>query len=146
MPNAIGNFFVTSIASSPLHPLLGPGLAVIAVQGRKTGKRIVTPINVTPDETGFTATSLRSRNWWRNLRSGGQAELRVGGRLRRVCAEVVEEQAAVAAGFARYFEQHPNYARYFGLPLGSDGRPAPQDLERLAAERVIVRLRPSPEA
>lgn len=146
MPNTIGNFFVKSIVSSPLHPVLGRGLAVITVHGRKTGRAIATPINVTPDADGFMATSLRSRNWWRNLRGGVVAELRVDGRRQRVCGEVVEGHQAVAAGFAHYFDAHPNLARYFGVTLGPERRPARESLERLAEERVIIHLRPLPEA
>ncbi len=146
MPNAIGNFFVRSLVNSPLHPVLGSGLAVITVHGRKTGRHIVTPVNVVADGDGFTATSLRSRSWWRNLRGGAQAELRLAGQQHLVRGEVVEGHAAVVAGFARYFDQHPGFARYFGLQLGPDDRPAWESLERLADERVIIHLCPLVEA
>jgi hypothetical protein len=142
MPGAFGNFFVRSIVNSPLHSLLGPGLAVISMRGRKTGRAITTPINVVTNSGGFTAISLRRRSWWRNLRGGAAAELRVAGQQRRVRAEVVEAPEAVAAGLGRYFTEHPELARYFGVQLGADHTANPADLQRLAAERVIIHLRP----
>jgi hypothetical protein len=142
MPSALSNFFVSTIIRSPLHAMVGPGMALIRVRGRKSGREIVTPINVVAEGDGFTATSLRRRTWWRNLRGGAAAELRVGGRQQAVQGEVVEDQAAVIAGFGRYFDAHPKLARFFGVRPGADGGLARQDLERLAAERVIIHLRP----
>jgi len=39
MPGAFGDFFMKTMINSPLHPLLGPGFAVITVTGRKMGHR-----------------------------------------------------------------------------------------------------------
>lgn len=146
MPNALGNLIVSAIIASPLHPLLGPGTAVITVRGRKSGRAITTPINVVADGASFLATSLRSRKWWRNLRGGARAELRVAGRQQPIVADVIEDHAAVVEGFTRYFSAHPNLARYFSVPLDADRRPNPDRLRRLADERVMIRLDPRSEA
>ena len=140
MPGTISNFFMKTIVNSPLHPLLGNRVAVITFEGRKTGKRYSTPINVTQDGDTFTAVSLRSRNWWRNLRGGRQATLRVAGRLYTVRGEVFEDRGAVVDGLTQYFKQNPDYARYFGVRLARDGEPMSEDLDRAANERVIIRL------
>ena len=99
MPNAISNFFMKTIVNSPLHPLLGNRFAVITFEGRKSGKRYSTPINVAQDGETFTAVSLRSRNWWRNLRGGRQAKLRVSGRQYTVRGEVLERAGELAGQF-----------------------------------------------
>ncbi len=140
MPGAISNFFMKTIVNSPLHPLLGSNFAVITFEGRKTGKRYSTPINVTRDGDAFTAVSLRNRNWWRNLRGGRQAQLRVSGRQYTVRGEVLEDRGAVIDGLTRYFTQNPGYARYFGVRLAPDGKPVSEDLDRAADERVMIRL------
>ena len=142
MPGAISNFFTTTIVNSPLHPLLGKRFAVITVEGRKTGQRYSTPINVTPDGDAFTAVSLRSRTWWRNLRGGRAARLRVAGQHYAVRGEVLEAQGAVVDGLRQYFKQNPGNAKYFGVRLTADGQLSGEDLDRAAAERVIIRLRP----
>ena len=117
MPGPISNFFMKAIANSALHPLLGSNIAVITVEGRKTGKRYSTPINTVKDDDVFTATSLTSRNWWRNLKGGRLARLRVSGKQYFVRGEVIERHAEVVDGLTCYFQQHPNYARYFEVRL-----------------------------
>jgi hypothetical protein len=142
MPSPIGNYFIKAVACSPLHALLGDSLAVITVIGRRSGRALTTPINVVRQEEGWTATSLRSRTWWRNLRGGRTALLRIGGRQIDVRGEVLEDPQEAAAAFGIYFRQFPKYARFFDLKLEADGTPAPAGIERLARERVLIRLCP----
>ena len=140
MPGKLSNFFMKAIVNSPLHPVLGSNFAVITFEGRKSGKRYSTPINVTRDGDAFTVVSFRNRNWWRNLRGGRQARLRVAGRQYIVRGEVLEDRAAVVEGLAQYFKRNPGYAKYFDVRLAPDGEPLNEDLDRAANERVIIRL------
>ncbi len=141
MPNAIGNFFMKAIVNSPLHPLLGDNFAVITVEGRKTGKLYSTPVNVVNEGDAFTVVSLKSRSWWRNLRGGRPAQLRVSGQRYSVRGEVLENHDEVVEGLACHLKRHPGYAKYFGVRLAADGQPAGDDLERVADEKVIIHLR-----
>lgn len=140
MPGPISNFFMKVIINSPLHPLLGNNFAVITVEGRKTGRQYSTPVNVMQTDDGFTVVSLRSRTWWRNLRGGRPAQLRVSGKRDTVRGEVLECRDEVIDGLAHYFQQHPSYAKHFGVRLDDGGQPAKNDLERVAGERVMIRL------
>ena len=140
MPGPISNFFMKAIINSPMHPLLGGNFAVITVEGRKTGRQFSTPVNVTQTGDGFTVVSLRSRSWWRNLRGGRPAQLRVSGKRYTVRGEVLERNDEVVDGLARYFQQHPSYAKHFGVRLDDGDQPVKDDLERVAGERVMVRL------
>ena len=38
------------------------------------------------------------------------------------------------------FAQYPGYAKYYNISLGPDGKPDPQELERVASERVLIKL------
>ncbi|HET7089691.1 MAG TPA: nitroreductase/quinone reductase family protein [Anaerolineae bacterium] len=140
MPGAIGNFFMKAIISSPLHPLLGANFAVVTVEGRKTGRLYSTPVNAVKDGDIFTVVSLRSRSWWRNLRGGRPARLRASGKQYSVRGEVLESHGEVVDGLAHFLQRHPGYAKYYGVRLASDGRPMQDDLERVADERVLIRL------
>jgi deazaflavin-dependent oxidoreductase (nitroreductase family) len=142
MPSRIGNFFIKTLLNSPLHPLLGPGFALISVTGRKSGRSISTPVNVVTIQGVRSVISLRNRKWWRNLRAGGLAQLRQGGKLFPVRSEVVETPAEVNGLMQAYFAQYPGYAKYFKIPLGKDGQPAPLQLEQVAGKHVVVRLFP----
>jgi hypothetical protein len=90
MPSAFGDLFVRALLNSPLHPILGGSYAVITVHGRKTGRAYSTPVNVSREGDTFTVLSRRTRTWWRNLRGGAVAELRVSGKPSTMRGEVIE--------------------------------------------------------
>ena len=142
MPTPLGNFFMKTLINSPLHPLLGKSFAVITITGRKTGRPITTPINTLRIEGILTVISMQGRTWWRNLREGRVAQLHQDGKRFPVRAEIVETDTEVASWLKKYFIQYPGYTKYFGIHHGPDGKPDSQELERLASERVIIRLFP----
>ncbi len=140
MSGNIGNSFMKAIISSPLHPLLGSSFAVITVEGRKTGLPVSTPVNVVRDGDGLTVVSQRNRTWWRNLRGGRAATLRLAGRQLSARGEVLEAQNDVVEAFAHFFQRFPNYAKYYGVRPAADGSIATEALERLADKHVVIRL------
>ena len=146
MPSAIGNFFMKAMINSPLHPLLGDSFAVITVTGRKTGRSISTPINVSREENSYTVMSMRNRSWWHNLRGDATARLRVSGKTFSVRGEIIEDPSLVMDELRRYFQKYPEYAKYFNIHLTPEGELDPGDLQRAAGERLIIRLRPAESA
>jgi deazaflavin-dependent oxidoreductase (nitroreductase family) len=140
MSNTFGNSVIQVIITSPFHALLGPNLALITVTGRKTGNAISTPINITRDGDAYIVISMRERTWWRNLRGAAVAQLRVSGKTYAVRGEIAEDVDEVSDGLRRYFRQNPQYAKYFDVQIASDGQPDQADVQRAAAERIIIRL------
>jgi len=143
MPNQFSNFFIRTIVRSPFHVLLGENLAVISMVGWKTGRKVSTPINVWCQDDGWIILSLRSRTWWRNLRGGRTAQLRVAGKQVGVRGDIVESREGMIAGLTDVFHRHPQLARYFDVPLDAEGKPDPASLEREARKRVYIRLFPA---
>jgi deazaflavin-dependent oxidoreductase (nitroreductase family) len=146
MPSAIGNFFMKTMINSPLHSLLGSSFAVITVTGRRSGRSISTPINVSRDENSYTVVSMRNRTWWRNLRGDAPARLRVGGRTVIVHGENIEDPGEVREELRRYFQRYPANAKYFNIHLTPDGNLDPDDLQHAADERLIIHLYPAGKA
>ena len=142
MPSALGNFIMKAIINSPFHPLLGENFAVFTFEGRKSSKHYSTPVNVAHVDGSWTVVSMRERTWWRNLRGGRKAQLRVAGQRFQVRGEVVEDRGDVLTGITNYFSQFPGFARSFDIHLGSDGQPIKEELEHAADKRVLIRLRP----
>ncbi len=140
MPGPLANRLMRSILNSPLHPMLGPGFAVVTVGGSKSGNPYSTPVNATRDGDTYTVLSLASRTWWRNLRGGRPATLRVSGRTLPVRGEVLEEPEQVALALGEHLTRHPGLGRYFKVRMDPYGRPEAQDLSQAAAGRVVVRL------
>jgi deazaflavin-dependent oxidoreductase (nitroreductase family) len=142
MPGSVGNAFMMALLRSPMHSLLGDGLAVITVTGRKTGRKISTPINVSREGDGFSVVSFRSRTWWKNLLAGRPGELRIGGKTIAVTAKIDDRPEDVAEGLGVYLEHHPGYAKYFRIQSGQDGRFPAEDIARAAKDRVMIHLAP----
>ena len=142
MPNPIGNAFMSAILRSPLHPLLGDSFGVITVTGRKTGRRISTPINIARAADGFTVVSFRNRTWWRNLLGGRAGELRAGGKTIPVTARIIEQPGEVQDGLKAYFDRYPEYSKFIGIRRDEQGVIPEADLARAAGDRVIIRLIP----
>jgi deazaflavin-dependent oxidoreductase (nitroreductase family) len=146
MPNPIGNAFMQALLLSPLHPLLGDSFAVITVTGRRTGRRISTPINLARTDEGWMVVSYRNRTWWRNLLGGRPGRLRVGGKTVRVAARILDRPDEVREGMKAYFERYPGYAKYFEIRTDGRGKILQADLERAAADRVVIKLTRSQDA
>jgi deazaflavin-dependent oxidoreductase (nitroreductase family) len=125
---------------SPLHAALNGGFMLITVTGRKSGKLYTTPVNYRREDGSLLIMSPRTRTWWRNLRDGAPVTVRLKGRDMDGIGVAITGKADVAASLARYFEQMPQQAKYFGVKLNSDGKPDGDDIARAAKERVLVRV------
>ncbi len=143
MPIRIDNLFMTALLSSPLHGLMGDGFAVITVTGRKTGRRISTPVNVSPRGKEWIVISFRNRKWWKNLQDGRPGELRHRGKTFPIAARILDQSSAVAAELKSYLDQFPGRAKYFGIQTDSGGQVSEEALTRAAQDRVVIFLAPS---
>ncbi len=85
------NPLIAAVLRSPLHGLLSPGLMLITVAGRKTGRRYTFPVGY--QRRGDTLTVMvseaRRKSWWRNFREPGQVELRIRGQQREGRARLI---------------------------------------------------------
>jgi hypothetical protein len=142
MPSAFGNAFMKAIIVSPLHGLMGDDFAVVRVTGRRTGRRISTPVNVSLQGREYLVFSFRNRTWWKNLLDGREGELHHRGKTFPVEARILDQPSGVLPVLKTYFEQYPSRAKYFGIPMDAEGRLREEDLKRAAEERVAVFLAP----
>ncbi len=145
MPSKFGNAFMSLIIRSSLWPLVGKEMAVVTVTGRKSGNQISTPINVFELAGKYWVISSRSRSWWRNLIGGAPAALHVSGKTIPVEGQVFESVNDVTETLTAYLSKKPAVARYLGVSLGINLLPDQADLDRVAAERVMIHLVPTNE-
>lgn len=69
---------ISVLLRSPLHGLLDRHLTTITFTGRKSGRRISTPVGYSRE--GNTLTMLVQGPWWKNLRGGAPVTVRLEGR------------------------------------------------------------------
>ena len=130
--------FMTWMLRSPFHIFMS-GLLLITVTGRKTGRRISTPVNYARDGDTLLVTSRVDRTWWKNLRGGAPVTLRLNGKTYRAAAAVIEDRAAVEQELLRFFRL--TRRTIAGIHLTPDGQPAkPEKFKRVAQTRVIVEI------
>jgi deazaflavin-dependent oxidoreductase (nitroreductase family) len=82
--NRTTNPLVRAVLSSPLHPLLSRGLALITVTGRRSGRRFTFPVGYRQDGDRVTISVgwPERKHWWRNLTDGARVDMRIRGQHR----------------------------------------------------------------
>jgi deazaflavin-dependent oxidoreductase (nitroreductase family) len=97
------------------HSEDGNGMRILEVRGRKTGRWYRRPVAVAAvDGRRYIVSLWGESQWARNVRAGGEAQLRVGSRIDPIAAHELEggeEKATVMLAISR---QYPFFARgYF---------------------------------
>ena len=125
---------------SPFHGSIDKSTLLIRYQGRRSGKVYETPVNYVQDGNDLLITSYRQRTWWRNLLGGAEADVLLKGKEQRGTAEAFVQNEDVARYLQAYLQKVPQYAKYFHVQLDKEGKPDPNEIQRAAQERVIVRV------
>lgn len=136
------NRIVVWLARSPLHGFVSKSIAVVKYIGRRSHKCFAVPVNyVQIDDNGrarIWIMSQRDRVWWRNFVGGYRAEIVLRGQQFPVELIAVTDEQGVANDLKVYLQQAQNAAKYVGVGFGDDGQLRSADIERAAAERVMV--------
>ena len=92
--NRTANPVVRAVLSSPLHPLLSRGPALITVTGRRSGRRYTFPVGYRQDGDRVTVNvgAPARKRWWRNLRDQDRVEMRIRGKRRAGHAQAHGDQ------------------------------------------------------
>jgi len=136
----IGNSFMKFILSSPLHGMLSRNFMLISVTGRKSGKTYTTPVNYQRQGEALLVVSMRDRTWWRNLRGGAPVTMRLQGKVVAGMGKVMEDDREIADALDGILKQTPQVARYLGIKLDPNGKPAADELNEAAKSKVIVEI------
>jgi deazaflavin-dependent oxidoreductase (nitroreductase family) len=130
-----------------LGRLAGRFILLLTTTGRKSGLPRVTPLQYEQDGEVFYVASARGiqADWFRNVQANPQVQVQVGERYLCGVAEAVTNPQRIADFLALRLKRHPlmigMLMRLEGLPL----RYTRQDLERFAAQKAMVVIRPLPE-
>jgi len=136
------NAIINWLLHSPLHGLISASMMTISYQGRRSGRAYTTPVNYhrLQGEAGeyLLTTSLRARQWWRNLRGGAPVTVRVQGKDYKAMGEAIEAPEAVAADLMALFQSEPRFARYLGVRLDKQGKLVEEEVQKAAQTRVMI--------
>lgn len=129
------------VLRSPLHGMLSNNMMLITVKGRKTGKEYTLPVNYYRENGNLWVLTNRDRTWWRNLQNGAEVSLLLKRRPVIAFAEPELEMQTVERLLSGYLKHIPQAAKPMGIRM-EEGTPSPEDIERVAADRLFVRIEP----
>ena len=137
------NPLVAWVLRSPLHPLLDKVLLMLRVTGRRTGRQYWIPVGYQRD--GDTITVLVSKaprkQWWRNYRDAGPADVLLHGRTFHGCAHVLPtESTAFQEAIERTFRRVPGLGRQFGIRYDRRAGLTPAQWRTVAANAAVVSI------
>jgi hypothetical protein len=121
--NRVVNPVVRWVLRSPLHRLLSGWLAILAYQGRKTGRWHRLPCMYARDGQDLYIVPAQPdrKVWWRNLRQPARVRLCLQGHDLEGTATATSDPEAVAAGLRRYLARYPRTAKPLGVRLDASG-------------------------
>ena len=136
-----GNDFMSWVLRSPLHGMLSSNMMLITVKGRKTGKEYTLPVNYYRQNGNLLVLTNRDRTWWRNLQGGAEVSLLLKRQPVSAFAEPELENQPVKQTLSDYLRHIPQAAKPMGIRM-ENGTPNAEDIERVAQERLFVRIEP----
>ena len=138
------NPLISWILRSPLHFLLSPGLMLITVTGRRSGRRYTIPVGYQRDAEGLVVmvSYARRKQWWRNYREPGPMALQLRGRRVLARAQLVPPGSDEFRRAAEHsFRRMPWLGGQFGIDVRRGTGLTDAQVEHLGAEGAIVRVR-----
>jgi deazaflavin-dependent oxidoreductase (nitroreductase family) len=132
------------LTNAAIKPLARLGLAgrhtyVLAVRGRKTGRRYETPVSLIENGDRWLVAPYGEVAWVRNARAAGEVELARARRTERFRIEEVPAQEA-ASVLKRYLKAVPVVRPFFDVTLKS----SLEDFIGEAPDHPVFRLLPGP--
>ncbi len=121
-----------------LSRLVGNGLIVLYVVGRRSGKRYAVPMAYLRHEGALLLGSGFA--WGRNLRTGDAVEVDFKGERRVADVRVLTDEASVVEHYAVIARRNPAFARFNGIGFLENGDPDPDDLRTAWATGARVFL------
>ena len=135
------NDVAAGLLRSRLYWLMGNASLLIQVTGRKSGRVIELPVNFHKQGSDLWIISSRDRVWWRNLTENPRVKVWIGGREMAADTELVLDENAVLERLGRLCVEKSWMAKWLNISVDAQKRPLPEELQRVAHERLFVRLR-----
>jgi deazaflavin-dependent oxidoreductase (nitroreductase family) len=136
---------VLLLLRSPLHRLVGDRVMLLAVSGRRSGRRYSLPVRYAVDDRTLVVVAEADRTtWWLNLLRQAPVDVRMDGRRRHGIAHLVwdaDEADRALAAYARTFpEVLPPSDRPIDPSAIPGGRLALTTLAPPRRDHVVVRI------
>jgi F420H(2)-dependent quinone reductase len=141
------NPMIAALLRSPLHGLLSPGLVLLTVTGRHSGRRYSIPVGYQRDgdDVVVLVSEARRKQWWRNYYEPGPVSLRLRGSDRAGRAELVAPGSDEFRSIAEQtLVRMPWMSRVFRVDYDRNEGLRDDQVDFLGEQIAIVRIRLGP--
>ncbi len=139
-PKWLNAFMVWLLKTPGLQNIVGKGVALITVTGRKSGQKYVIPVSYARSGSEVMMLTRAARVWWRNLRGGASVEIRLAGKNHQGTANARPGTSGDVDAVAEFLAKRPYDAKAYGVALGPDRRPDIADVAALVSQVVVIRI------
>jgi len=137
------NPLVVRLLRSPLHRVLGGGLMLITVTGRRSGRVYTIPVGYQRDGEVLhvLVSKARRKQWWRNFRSAAPLQVELRGERLGAVGRLVDPRSEQ---FVRVVEatlrRLPLLARQLGVERDARAGSSAAQREAIARETALVEI------
>ncbi|MCB1706136.1 MAG: nitroreductase family deazaflavin-dependent oxidoreductase [Halioglobus sp.] len=137
------NPLMRGLLRSPLHAITSRNIAVLHFTGRKSGRKLSTPLSYTREGDTVRLLSNRSTRWWLNFRGGkAPVEMEIARQRHPGTALLLEgDSEALRDGVRRFIRALPRDAKVYGLELDANREVVEASLAAIADQLVLVEIR-----
>ena len=137
------NAFMKLLLKSPIHSLLSKEIMVLEFQGRKSGKKIQTPVSYTIAGNEVRCFTTKDGGWWHNFRNTQTKPLTVsvliaGHSSTGSAIALHSNEPEIAKELQTFLVAIPGNAAYHGIKLDQSRRPVQADLEAAVKDCVLI--------
>lgn len=141
-PPAWANSLMRWALNTPgLQAMVGREVALLGFTGRKTGQSYTIPVSYQRDGDRVTVVTKKLRNWWRNLETPSEVELRLAGLMYSGKAEVIAIDEEALEFMTEYLEKRPIDAKAYGLTKDEITK---EKIARIMPHIVVIRIEVAP--
>ncbi|MEZ5571072.1 MAG: nitroreductase/quinone reductase family protein [Halioglobus sp.] len=137
------NPVMRSLLRSPLHGITSHNIGILHFSGRKSGRKLSTPLSYTREGNIVRLLSNHSTRWWLNLRGDGvKVEMEIARQRYPGTAIVLEgDSEALRDGVRRFIHALPRDAKVYGLELDAKKKIVERSLAAIAEQLILVEIR-----
>lgn len=137
------NPVMRGLLRSPLHGITSHNIGIVHFTGRKSGRKLNTPLSYTREGNLVRLLSNHSTRWWLNFRGDGvRVEMEIARQRCPGTATLLEgDSEALREGVRRFIRALPRDAKVYGLQLNDNGEVIEASLGAIAGQLVLVEIR-----
>jgi F420H(2)-dependent quinone reductase len=144
--NSLYRYFLNPVMRgllrSPLHGITSHNIGIVHFSGRKSGRKLSTPLSYTREGNIVRLLSNQSTRWWLNFRGGGvRVEMEITRQRYPGTAVLLEGDSEVLReGVRRFIPALPRDAKVYGLQFNAKGEVIETSLAAIAGQLILVEI------